>query len=192
MGHSSPVVADHHVAAAVVEHHVVAEQSVVADQITVADQYTVTAKQLFGTLESDRKPSSQIDVPIPGRKMAVVNKSDAEAQHGRSTTKMELQEHHQDPPRWSINIRVRRNGTKVAVPITFTINLQLCRTRVPARRFALRRSKPKVSATQFKALLPQPGLEDDGQAESVLRQLQDLGSVFNPSAVSLGRRTCSA
>ena len=32
-----------------------------------------------------------------------------------------------------------------------------------------------MPATQFKALLPQPRLEDDGQAESVSRQLKDLG-----------------
>ena len=46
---------------------------------------------------------------------------------------------------------------------------------MPARRFAFRRAKPKVPATQFKALLPQPRLEDDGQAESVSRQMQDHG-----------------
>ena len=89
--------------------------------------------------------------------------------------KQEFLEHHQDPPRRSINIRVHRNGTKVAVPITLTINLQLYRSRVLARRFALRRAKPKVPATQVNTLRPQPRLEDDGQAESVSRQLQDLG-----------------
>ena len=113
MGHSSPVVAAHPVVAA---QHVVAAQSVVADQIAVV------AKQLFGTLESERKPS-----------------------------KMELQEHHQDPPRRSINIRPHRNTSKVTVPVTLTFNLQLCRTRVPARRFALRRAKPKVPATHVSA-----------------------------------------
>ena len=142
MGHSSPAVA---------VQSAVADQIVVVDQTVVADQYAVAAKQLFGTLESDQKPSPQLDVPIPGCKMAVVDKSDAEAQRRRSSPKMEFLEHHQDPPRRSINIRLRQNGTKVAVPITLTINVQLCRTRVPARRFPLRRAKPKVPATQISA-----------------------------------------
>ena len=77
--------------------------------------------------------------------MAVANKPDTEAQHGRSSTKMGLQEQHQDPPRRSINIRVRRNGTKVAVPIILTINLRLCRTRVPVRRFVATREQVVLS-----------------------------------------------
>ena len=58
---------------------VVAAKTVVVAKPVVADQYAVTTKQLFGTLESDRKPSSQIEVPIPGRKLAMINKSDTEA-----------------------------------------------------------------------------------------------------------------
>ena len=69
----------------------------------------------------------------------VVNKSD---QHIRSTTKKEFLEPHQDPPRRSIDINLYQNNTRT-VPITLTIKVQLCRTRVPARRFVHRRATPK-------------------------------------------------
>ena len=44
---------------------------------------------------------------------------------GRLSTKIQLFEHHQDPPRQPINIRFCRTGTR-AVPITLIIKLQLC------------------------------------------------------------------
>ena len=92
---------------------VIAVKSVIAETVVAAERTVVTQKQSFGTLEFDRKPSSQADVPKPGHQLAVVNKSDHEAQNRRSSTKMECKdsnEHHRDPPRRSINIRLRRNG----------------------------------------------------------------------------------